>query len=196
MTDTNIEVVATEATEESAKKSPAKKTTTTKKTTTAKAEGTTTAKKTTTKKATAEGETPVKKTTAKKAPAKKVEAVEEVVATEAEVVAPVKKAPAKKAPAKKKAVKAKAPLYINGRYVAEKTFAAKPAKGDHPYELTNNMIKITLVKSLHGRLDKQQRTLVALGLTKINHSVVKADNKAIRGMIFVVKHLVTVEDVK
>lgn len=192
MTDTNIEVVATVATEESAKKSPAKKTTTTKKTTTAKAEGTTTAKKTTTKKATTEGEAPAKKTTTKKATtAKKVEAVEEVVATEAEVVAPVKKAPAKK-----KAVKAKAPLYINGRYVAEKTFAAKPAKGHHPYELTNNMIKITLVKSLHGRLDKQQRTLVALGLTKINHSVVKADNKAIRGMIFVVKHLVTVEEVK
>ncbi len=190
MTDTNIEVVATEATEESVKKSPAKKTTT-KKTTTAKAEGTTTAKKTTTKKATTEGTTPAKKAPAKKATTAKAEVVEEVAATEAEV-----KAPAKKAPAKKKAVKAKAPLYINGRYIAEKAMPAKPVKGDHPYELTNKMIKITLVKSLHGRLDKQQRTLVALGLTKINHSVVKADNKAIRGMIFVVKHLVTVEEVK
>ena len=58
------------------------------------------------------------------------------------------------------------------------------------------MLKITLVKSASGRLEKQQRTLVALGLTKINSVTVKPDNAQTRGMIFVVKHLVKVESVK
>ena len=57
-------------------------------------------------------------------------------------------------------------------------------------------LKITLVKSAAGRLVKQQRTLVALGLTKINAEVIKPDNAAVRGMLFVVKHLVKVEEVK
>ena len=58
------------------------------------------------------------------------------------------------------------------------------------------MLKITLVKSASGRLEKQQKTLVALGLTKINSETVKPDNAQTRGMIFVVKHLVKVESVK
>ena len=58
------------------------------------------------------------------------------------------------------------------------------------------MLKIKLVKSASGRLAKQQRTLVALGLGKLNSETVKPDNAQIRGMIFVVKHLVSVESVK
>ena len=57
-------------------------------------------------------------------------------------------------------------------------------------------LKITLVKSASGRLAKQQKTLVALGLNKINAEVIKPDNAAVRGMLFVVKHLVKVEEVK
>ena len=64
---------------------------------------------------------------------------------------------------------------------------------------TNNenvqMLKVTLVKSASGRLEKQSRTLEALGLTKINSSNVIPDNACSRGMIFVVKHLVKVENV-
>jgi len=62
--------------------------------------------------------------------------------------------------------------------------------------MANKMIKITLVKSVSGRLEKQIKTVEALGLKKINSSVVVEDNKAIRGMIFVVKHLVKVEEVE
>ncbi len=58
------------------------------------------------------------------------------------------------------------------------------------------MLKITLTKSLIGRLEKQKRTIQALGLKKIRQSVIKPDNDQIRGMIFVVKHLVDVEEVK
>ncbi len=57
------------------------------------------------------------------------------------------------------------------------------------------MLKVTLVKSSSGRLEKQKRTLDALGLGKLNSSNIVPDNDATRGMIFVVKHLVKVENV-
>lgn len=60
--------------------------------------------------------------------------------------------------------------------------------------MADKMIKITLVKSTSGRLAKQQKTVEALGLRKIGQSVVKKDNECIRGMIFVVKHLVEVSE--
>jgi len=63
-------------------------------------------------------------------------------------------------------------------------------------EKTVPMLKIKLVKSSSGRLVKQKRTLEALGLHKLNSETVKPDNAQTRGMIFVVKHLVTVESVK
>ena len=57
-------------------------------------------------------------------------------------------------------------------------------------------IKITLSKSPIGRKPEQRKTGAALGLGKLNSSVVKEDNAAIRGMVNAVSHLVTVEDVK
>ena len=57
-------------------------------------------------------------------------------------------------------------------------------------------IKVTLVKSTISCLDKQKKTVQALGLKKIRSSAVHNDNAAIRGMIFVVKHLVKVEPVE
>ncbi len=56
-------------------------------------------------------------------------------------------------------------------------------------------LKVTLVKSTAGCLEKQQRTVQALGLRKIRQTVTVPDNDAMRGMIFVVKHLVTVEEI-
>ena len=61
---------------------------------------------------------------------------------------------------------------------------------------TEKKLKITLTKSLIGRLENQKRTCEALGLRKIRQTVIKPDNAQIRGMIFVVKHLVEVEEVK
>ena len=57
------------------------------------------------------------------------------------------------------------------------------------------MLKITLQKSLIGRKQDQIATAKALGLTKIRSSVIKQDNAAMRGMIFKIKHLVSVEEV-
>jgi large subunit ribosomal protein L30 len=54
-------------------------------------------------------------------------------------------------------------------------------------------LRVTLVRSLIGRPWKQRRTIRALGLKRINHSVVHRDTPEIRGMIRRVTHLVRVE---
>lgn len=56
-------------------------------------------------------------------------------------------------------------------------------------------IKITQLRSGIGRIEKQKRTLEALGLKGIRHSVIHEDKPNIRGMVNVVKHLVEVEGV-
>ena len=57
-------------------------------------------------------------------------------------------------------------------------------------------LRVTLVRSLIGVLDDQQAPVAALGLKKIRQSKIHNDTPAIRGMLFKVKHLVTVEEVK
>lgn len=54
-------------------------------------------------------------------------------------------------------------------------------------------IRITLVRSPIGRPQKQRRTVRALGLKKLNHSVVHAETPEIAGMVERVRHLVEVE---
>lgn len=55
-------------------------------------------------------------------------------------------------------------------------------------------IKVTQIRSLIGRLPKHRRTMRALGLTKINKTVVHEDTPNIRGMINQVCYLVKVEE--
>ena len=55
-------------------------------------------------------------------------------------------------------------------------------------------LKITLVKSTIGALQKQKATVKAMGFHKLNSSVVMEDTPVTRGMIKVVSHLVKVED--
>lgn len=57
-------------------------------------------------------------------------------------------------------------------------------------------LKITQVKSTIDRIENQKRTIEALGLGKINRSVIKNDTPQIRGMITKVSHLVKVEEIK
>ncbi len=56
-------------------------------------------------------------------------------------------------------------------------------------------IKITLVKSTIGAIPKHKKTVQALGLRKMNSSVIQQDNVAIRGMLHQVSHLVKVEEI-
>ncbi len=56
-------------------------------------------------------------------------------------------------------------------------------------------LKITLVKSTIGAIPKHRATVKAMGLRKLQSSVVKPDNAAVRGMIHQIQHLVKVEEV-
>lgn len=55
-------------------------------------------------------------------------------------------------------------------------------------------IKITQVRSIIGRIPAHRRTVRALGLRRIGHTVVKQDSPAIRGMINSVNYLLQVEE--
>ncbi|MFC1815327.1 50S ribosomal protein L30 [Thermodesulfobacteriota bacterium] len=55
-------------------------------------------------------------------------------------------------------------------------------------------LRVTLVKSMVGRPEKQRKVLRGMGLTKLNKSVSLKDTPSIRGMINAVSHLVKAEE--
>lgn len=59
----------------------------------------------------------------------------------------------------------------------------------------SKQLKVTLVKSRHGRLKSHRECVAGLGLRKIRQSVTVPDTPAVRGMINRVSYLVTVEEV-
>ncbi|WP_047541036.1 50S ribosomal protein L30 [Methylotenera versatilis] len=54
-------------------------------------------------------------------------------------------------------------------------------------------IKVTLVKSVIGRIESHRATVKGLGLRRIRHTVELQDTPAIRGMINTVGYLLKVE---
>ncbi len=56
-------------------------------------------------------------------------------------------------------------------------------------------LKIRQVKSAINRSGMQKKTLVALGIRRLNQTVVHNDNPCIRGMVKKVEHLVEVEEI-
>ena len=103
-----------------------------------------------------------------------------------------KPAPAKKPAARKTAAKAEAkpkaaPKKPEAKASA-KTAAAKPkAKKAGP------TVTVTQTGSPIGRQSYQRKTLIGLGLNKMNRTRELEDTPAVRGMIEKVKHLVRVE---
>lgn len=67
---------------------------------------------------------------------------------------------------------------------AKKAAAKKPAK----------TVKVTQIASATGREGSQRKTLIGLGLNKINRTRELEDTPSVRGMINKVHHLVKVED--
>ncbi|MEM9546698.1 MAG: 50S ribosomal protein L30 [Bacteroidota bacterium] len=55
-------------------------------------------------------------------------------------------------------------------------------------------LKVTQVKSVIDRSKKQKDTMIALGLRKMNQTVVKDATPQIVGMLTKVKHLVNIEE--
>ena len=54
-------------------------------------------------------------------------------------------------------------------------------------------IKVTLVKSVIGRIESHRATVKGLGLRRMHHTVELQDTPAIRGMINAVGYLLKVE---
>ena len=57
-------------------------------------------------------------------------------------------------------------------------------------------IRIKLVRSVIGTLPKQKATIRALGLRKIGSATEQEASPAVLGMVKVVSHLVSVEEIK
>jgi len=55
-------------------------------------------------------------------------------------------------------------------------------------------LKITQRKSAIGYPRRQKLTIRALGIRRLNHSVIHQDTPQIRGMLRKVSHLVTIEE--
>lgn len=55
-------------------------------------------------------------------------------------------------------------------------------------------IKVTQIKSSHGRLKNHRACVAGLGLRRIGHTVEVEDTPSVRGMINKVHYLVRVED--
>lgn len=68
--------------------------------------------------------------------------------------------------------------------------------GNHTKDITMAKIKITQVKSIIDRPERQKKTIAALGLKKLNASVEVEATPQILGMVTKVNHLVKVEEVK
>ena len=56
-------------------------------------------------------------------------------------------------------------------------------------------IRITQVKSKIGKPERQKRTLEALGIRKLNHTVEHEATPQILGMVVKVRHLVKIENI-
>lgn len=60
--------------------------------------------------------------------------------------------------------------------------------------MSAKMLKVTLVKSLNGRLKNHQQSVRGLGIRRIHQSVEVADTPENRGMINTARYLLEVEE--
>ena len=61
--------------------------------------------------------------------------------------------------------------------------------------MANKQLKLTLVKSMAGRLKNHQASVRGLGLRRMHHSVLVADTPENRGMINQVQYALKIEEV-
>lgn len=59
--------------------------------------------------------------------------------------------------------------------------------------MASKQIKVTLTKSVHGRLEAHKACVRGLGLRRIGHSVSVEDTPSVRGMINQVSYMLRVE---
>lgn len=56
-------------------------------------------------------------------------------------------------------------------------------------------IRITQIKSRNGKPERQKRTLDALGIHKLNHSVEHEATPQIMGMVNKIRHLIRIDNI-
>ena len=61
--------------------------------------------------------------------------------------------------------------------------------------MADKKIKITQIKSAIGYRQRTKDTLKALGINKLNGSVIKSSAPAIQGMVTSINHLLRVEEI-
>jgi large subunit ribosomal protein L30 len=71
--------------------------------------------------------------------------------------------------------------------VAEPKLSKTPVEGA--------TLRVTYAKSAIGYPQDQKDTIKALGFRRLNQTIERADNAALRGMLHKVKHLINVEEV-
>lgn len=59
--------------------------------------------------------------------------------------------------------------------------------------MANKQIKVTLTKSVHGRVEAHKACVRGLGLRRIGHTVSIEDTPSVRGMINQVSYMLRVE---
>ena len=60
--------------------------------------------------------------------------------------------------------------------------------------MANSKITVMQIQSPIGRKSDQRKTLIGLGLNKLNRTSILEDTPSIRGMVYKVKHLVKIVD--
>jgi large subunit ribosomal protein L30 len=60
--------------------------------------------------------------------------------------------------------------------------------------MATKQMRVTLVKSMHGRLAAHKACVRGLGLRRIRHSVLVEDTACTRGMANTVSYMIKVED--
>ena len=61
--------------------------------------------------------------------------------------------------------------------------------------MANKKLKVTLVRSMNGRLASHKACVTGLGLRRMHHSVEIDDSPSVRGMINKVNYMVKVEEI-
>ena len=61
---------------------------------------------------------------------------------------------------------------------------------------TSDRVRVTLVRSVHGRLERHQACVRGLGLKRMHQTVEVEDTPCTRGMIRKVSYLLKVEEVQ
>jgi large subunit ribosomal protein L30 len=67
---------------------------------------------------------------------------------------------------------------------------------DSPVQPEEKIVRITLVKSPIGYTKRHKATVRALGLRRMHQTVEHVDTPSLRGMLYLINHLVEVEEVK